>query len=253
MDPELKQRLIGAAVVTALAAIFIPMLFDDPVTNSGQMVSELVIPTTPNNPNQTTANKLPTYANQLLKKPAARVGAVVETTEEAELSASPTTPRDKDMAIEAENNSEQAISEAEDDPTLQDEGAVALDTGVVEEAAQAGQHTGEPITVVKKPEKKPDVAALPVAEPIEELPKTIKPPELMRWSVQAGSFSLKENAIALQDKLRKQGLPAVVETLKGSKGTIYRLKVGSSLDKARAASMKSSLDKQNVKSIMVPE
>ncbi|OYV21201.1 MAG: transketolase, partial [Methylococcaceae bacterium NSP1-2] len=27
MNPELKQRLIGAAVVTALATIFIPMLF----------------------------------------------------------------------------------------------------------------------------------------------------------------------------------------------------------------------------------
>ena len=33
MNQELKQRLIGAVVVTALAAIFIPMLFDDPVDN----------------------------------------------------------------------------------------------------------------------------------------------------------------------------------------------------------------------------
>jgi DedD protein len=46
MNQELKQRLIAAVVVTALAAIFIPMLFDDPVDNSGQLVSELVIPTT---------------------------------------------------------------------------------------------------------------------------------------------------------------------------------------------------------------
>jgi DedD protein len=136
---------------------------------------------------------------------------------------------------------------------LQDEGAVALDTGVVEEAARTGHHIGEPITVVKKSEKKPETATLAVESPTETVPKTIKPPELMRWSVQAGSFSLKENALALQDKLRKQGLPAVVETLKSSKGTIYRLKVGSSLDKGRAATMKSTLDKQNVKAIMVPE
>ena len=37
MNQELKQRFIGAVVVTALAAIFIPMLFDDPVDNSGQL------------------------------------------------------------------------------------------------------------------------------------------------------------------------------------------------------------------------
>jgi DedD protein len=243
MDSELKQRLIGAAVVTALAAIFIPMLFDDPVTNSGQMVSELVIPTTPNNPDQSTANKLSTNLNQVAKKPA-HSSAVVETAEEAELSATP-----RNIAVD---NSEQAINEAEDDPTLQDEGAIALDTGVVEEAAQPNGHA--PITVVKKPDKKPNEPVQPLVPPAAEaLPKTIKPPELMRWSVQAGSFGVKENAQALQDKLRKQGLPVVMEAIKSAKGTIYRLKVGASLDKTRASSMKSALDKQNIKAIMVPE
>ncbi len=47
MDHELKQRLIGALVVTALAAIFIPMLFDDPVDDRTQQVSELTIPPVP--------------------------------------------------------------------------------------------------------------------------------------------------------------------------------------------------------------
>ena len=36
MDHELKQRIIGTVVVTALAAIFVPMLFDDPVDSSGK-------------------------------------------------------------------------------------------------------------------------------------------------------------------------------------------------------------------------
>lgn len=47
MTNELKQRLIGAVVITAIAAIFIPMLFDDPVKESGQVVNELIIPTPP--------------------------------------------------------------------------------------------------------------------------------------------------------------------------------------------------------------
>ena len=68
MDHELKQRLIGAVVVTALCAIFIPMLFDDPVDNSGQLVSELSIPA-PANSGADTAGKLPTSADQVLKLP----------------------------------------------------------------------------------------------------------------------------------------------------------------------------------------
>jgi len=68
MDHELKQRLIGAVVVTALCAIFIPMLFDDPVDNSGQLVSELNIPA-PVESGANTADKLPTSAEQVSKLP----------------------------------------------------------------------------------------------------------------------------------------------------------------------------------------
>jgi DedD protein len=47
MDLELKQRLVGAVVITALAAIFVPMLFDDPVDQTGQQINELTIPSLP--------------------------------------------------------------------------------------------------------------------------------------------------------------------------------------------------------------
>lgn len=47
MDQDLKQRLVGAIVITSLAAIFVPMLFDDPVDESGKMISELKIPDAP--------------------------------------------------------------------------------------------------------------------------------------------------------------------------------------------------------------
>src|SRR5664279_2762793 len=68
MDHELKQRLIGAVVVTALCAIFIPMLFDDPVDNSGQLVSELNIPV-PVDSGVDVAGKLPSSADQALGLP----------------------------------------------------------------------------------------------------------------------------------------------------------------------------------------
>jgi DedD protein len=65
MNQELTQRIIGAIVVTALAAIFIPMLFEDPVDNSGQVVSELVIPEEPAFTVDDSASKLPRNAEEI--------------------------------------------------------------------------------------------------------------------------------------------------------------------------------------------
>ncbi len=44
MDQTLKQRLLGVIVITALAAIFLPMLFDNPVEDKGLSISDLTIP-----------------------------------------------------------------------------------------------------------------------------------------------------------------------------------------------------------------
>ncbi|MCX7545968.1 SPOR domain-containing protein [Marinicella gelatinilytica] len=44
MDQELKQRLIGASVIIALAVIFIPMLFDGEVEKTGDKKIDIVIP-----------------------------------------------------------------------------------------------------------------------------------------------------------------------------------------------------------------
>jgi DedD protein len=47
MDQNLKQRLVGAVVITALAAIFIPMIFDESVSDRGTMISSLTLPDEP--------------------------------------------------------------------------------------------------------------------------------------------------------------------------------------------------------------
>ncbi len=47
IDQTLKQRLVGVVVITALATIFIPMLFDDPIVDNDPSISELTIPPSP--------------------------------------------------------------------------------------------------------------------------------------------------------------------------------------------------------------
>ena len=139
MNQELNQRLIGAVVVTALAAIFIPMLFDDPVDNSGQLVSELVIPATPVNTGEESANKLPTSANQVLNKPDVGPETVVNTEEEAELSVDKQLPPDEPLDDEPQADIEAGIEQSVDEPDrpidepANDSSATSLDTGIVDE------------------------------------------------------------------------------------------------------------------------
>ena len=68
MNQELKHRLIGAVVITALATIFIPMLFDDPIDDTGQVVSELKIPADTASSGGAAENKSPTSIDQVIAK-----------------------------------------------------------------------------------------------------------------------------------------------------------------------------------------
>ena len=78
--------------------------------------------------------------------------------------------------------------------------------------------------------------------------------EFSRWTLQAGSFSKKENATALMETLKKQGLPVTLDTVNGANNSvIYRLKVGPTLDKKRANDMKAKLDNLKIQSLMISE
>jgi len=289
MNQELKQRLIGAVVVTALAAIFIPMLFDDPVDNSGQSVSELVIPATPVNTGEESANKLPTSANQVLNTPDAGSETVVNTEEEAELSANKQLPSDVTLDDEPEAGTEEGIEQSADEPEqpvdepANDSSSTSLDTGVVDQTnkpvktkntiqeAESSKQKSTPkpqleteavIATPKKPVKKTETSTTTQTTKVKPLTTTTvnnteksvgKPAksssEFSRWYLQAGSFSKKENAMSLMETLRKQGLPVTMEATKG----LYRLKVGPSLEKKRAIEMKAKLDNQKIQSILIAE
>ena len=69
MDQAFKQRLVGAIVITALAAIFVPMLFDDPVNQSSQQINALTIPPLPEKLQQAQAQKLPESVEDIRRKP----------------------------------------------------------------------------------------------------------------------------------------------------------------------------------------
>ena len=325
MDHELKQRLIGAVVVTALCAIFIPMLFDDPVDNSGQQVSELNI-SAPVESGVPDANSrvVPTDADQVLKLPEPASSAT-ETGGDTLESTGAAEEVDEEPAQQGEGG-ESLYTESEG-YTREDAGAAAVeiplnppltkgggedrgkpspkqpldsnqgrpfdsvqgrpllpeaspkaqvrDTHVEAAAKESAKlkkivETVKPITL-KKPGYGDDGAKAvatpaPVKQPgtskslaaaIAEANKPAVAPKaklkLVRWYIQIGSFSKKENATSIWESLREQGLPAALDTVQTDKGTTYRLRVGPELDGKKAAAMKARLDKQNIKAILISE
>ncbi|CAA9892757.1 conserved hypothetical protein [Candidatus Methylobacter favarea] len=294
MNQELKQRLIGALVITALAAIFVPMLFDDPVDNSGRMVSEMTIPEAPVNSAEDTAAKLPADADEVLKnsddqnlappEEAADIsvnknsgaeeveqeGERAESEEKSVSSQAATAePADSEISSDTAGN---ANAEEEAEPPVtphrhnipkQAESSEPLENESIEEIKKPVKVKK---TVIPSSKSKPkQSASLKPVEPgpIAAVKKTVsapkvtspKPvPELVRWYLQAGSFAKKENALALWESIRKQGLPVMLETIQvAEKGALYRLKLGPELDKDRAIAMQARLNKQNIKTILVSE
>ena len=249
MNQELKQRLIGAVVVTALAAIFIPMLFDDPVDNSGQLVSELVIPKTPINTGEESANKLPTGANQVLNKPGAGSETVVNTEEESELASNAPLSSDEPVDDEPEARIEPSVDEP-----VNDGAPASLDTGVKDKTKKPVKKA-EAVITSKQIEKELPLTPATANKTEKPVVKPAKPgSELSRWYLQAGTFSKKENALSLLETLHKQGLPATLETTKGAgNAPLYRIKVGPALEKKRAAEMKAKLDSQKIQSLLIVE
>lgn len=67
MDQDLKQRLVGAVVITSLAAIFIPMLFDDPIDDN-RTIRELELPDEPYSPFKSNSD-VPTSVEDVVSLP----------------------------------------------------------------------------------------------------------------------------------------------------------------------------------------
>ncbi|MDF1582077.1 MAG: SPOR domain-containing protein [Methyloprofundus sp.] len=69
MNEILKQRIVGAIVITALAAIFVPMLFDDPVSDADSYTNELSLPQQPVDNTQALLDSIPKTSREVLSRP----------------------------------------------------------------------------------------------------------------------------------------------------------------------------------------
>ena len=253
MDQELKQRLIGAAVITALAAIFIPMLFDDPIDESGKSINELTIPELPSKAQDVEIMPLPEKVEDV---------ATVAPVEKPE----PPAPA---VAYQGDEEADMDVSARPHATITEKETAAAPRPKVITPEPDMAEDVDVPPSLPAKPVKTPVQPATPPATPVKSSKPAVVEPAVkpavvetvakpsaavsnatVRWYLNAGSFSKKENAVALLDNLKKQGFAASLKEAASDKGTVYKVRVGPMLDKAKAQEVKAKLAQINVNSFV---
>ncbi len=276
MDHELKQRLIGALVVTILSAIFIPMLFDDPIEVEDQAVTTLALPSE-NQFVEEPAVKAPASSEQVLaipQQPQVEVAALALNSapvaknslrpDEMDETPPPPAPKlqpkpiskpriEKPAAYSETTNYGVNAEDVDDEPPMKPK----LQPKNEESVAKKG-HPEEELLKQMRAAKLLDGSKQSVAPAEADLTqlKKVATPETKkssRWYIQVGSFTNKTKADGLLEGLKSQGLPALLETTQTEKGTFYRLRVGPELDGKRAAEMKRKMDDQHITSILVSE
>jgi DedD protein len=255
MDETLKNRLVGVAVVTVLAVIFLPMMFEDPVEKKGQEVAALEIPKkdevspslkteiVPTKP----ADVLPADSQPQTATVPAKTGTVFES---EKVSVDAQTPTQKTpQAASTVNAAMVKPVETEDDPF----GLTA------EEAAPATRQ--KPAAVAKPAKAKPELPTLPNLDDKKSAELPTPPASLTqpktdsrRWVVQAASLSDEAKANALRDRLRAQGFAANVDTAVIKGRQVYRVRVGQLPDAQQAQATRAKINQSlNVQSIALPE
>lgn len=215
MDSALKQRLIGAAVLVALAMIFLPMLLKGPDTAEPDAARvPLEMPSAPDQEFETRELPLNTPA------PVTAEGGVLG------LEPRSATSGDDPNAVATVDQTGQPAARADFDPAA--EQAPAPDTATVQAVDAA---TGLAQTPAPAVPAVPPAPPAPVAAPPAPLPASAA---AGRYAVNVGSFSNLDNARALADRLRAAGLPLTSEAVDVSGKPAMRLRVGPYGDRTAA-------------------
>lgn len=211
MDNLVKQRVIGAVVLVALAVIFVPMLLEQPEDELGPVGSNL-----PDKPDQIVRDRVEPL---ILPEPP-------EESEPAQ------------VVLDAPAADTAAPGEAAPVPDPQAPPAASAPVEPAPAPTPAVPTTpAEPVA--------PPAAATPAPAPAPAVqPQTTPAKPLSGWVVQLASLASKDNALALQERLRGLGYTAFVEEVKTAQGVLFRVRVGPELERANAENLRDRLDQQ---------
>ena len=242
MDEKLKQRLVGAAVLVALAVIFLPMLLDGPPEPVERTVrlglperpefqgEGQVIPLLPDEPAEPATGpalrETPVSDSPLIDPPGMDSAAL-------------------DAPVVAPSPASQPVSTAAPEPESAGSGSAPV--GILPEPdSEPEQPVREATEAALPPEAAPlpehrdaRVSAPPAAS--QGKPATVPTKSAGGWWVQLGVFSRAENARRLAQRAGEAGYACLAEPLKVSGRSLQRVQCGPWAEKAAARKAREGL------------
>lgn len=231
MEPRLKERLTGAAVLIVAAAVFVPMFMDD--ARKPAAIAETNIPPKP----------ATEFDSRLVPLP----------------------DPDEIVPLAPEPEPEKmAVADLPAAPVAQEPAAtVAQGPAPQEPAPQAAPPVAEPPA-----EPAPAPAASPVAEaPAEPAPAPATggapadkasgaasaPAKVVAgWAVQTGVFAARANAEKMNAKLQTAGYPSYIEKIERDGRALYRVRIGPEVLRSEAVKLRAAvMEKLSLKDAMI--
>ncbi|MGH8028830.1 MAG: SPOR domain-containing protein, partial [Arenimonas sp.] len=213
MESPLKQRLIGAAVLAALAIVFLPALLDGPdVKDPDAAEVPLTMPASPDDKFETRELSLAAPEDV----PPGGVLGMDTAPAPAAMNPAPVAPTD---------------------PAATPPVALPLPDGTPPVAP--ANTSPNPAPVAPVPAATPavtPVAKPPVATPVPEPVKPVPPASVAggNYALNVGTYTNLENANTLVSRLRAAKLPATAEALRLNGGAAVRVRVGPYQERAAA-------------------
>ena len=209
MDPRLKQRLIGAAVLVALAVIFLPMLVKGPAPDSGVSDLSLDMPDRP--ASGTVTRDLPLVAPRPRPDDGA-LGLGARPREEGQ-------PSDGSLPTvdTADARHPDAAQLAGAEPMQQQD-----------QVAGSGE-PGEAAAAAAEPAPEPD------REPEQALPASTAGGD---YAVRFGSYGDSANADTVVERLKREGFPASSARAQVAGTDVWRVNIGPYASRAQAEAVR---------------
>ncbi len=249
MENSLKQRIIGAIVLAALAIIFLPAILKEKASN-GTFESKI-----PEKPQELEEYRVDTDKIEKLKQAKdlerqQQLSLKEKEADSADTAKQATMPVEQSLASETKNKvrkSKQKVA----DSTLANKNTEQ--TGQVS-SAKPNSETVKPKQANSKPAKNKSTKAKPTkTRPTPSNSASTKEASQAKtagagfksaaWVVQVASFSNETNAIKLVEKLKQHQFKAYRRKSIADSKTVYRVYVGPFIDKPGAQSKSEAISK----------
>lgn len=237
MDKALKQRLVGASVLVALAVIILPMLLSGQADRAKDS-REIEIPARPAELSFE-KRRFPIGEQPATSPSTVPVQSAESTDQDPGAPASQNNNDSRPRSLQERLEEVAAANEVVSPALPERDGSEAQDVSPAVNPEAARGSPAEIADPIADPITEPVAAIVPQAEPEPATPPSSEPvaevgPVTGRYLVQVASFSSTGNANRLANTLRESGLPVLMDTVESAAGTLNRVRVGPFTQRAEA-------------------